>query len=69
MSMTRRLIKEGIRGGSNPADLCSSLAHLVQFEPDEPSLSKGVNNAAHPPGGSPDETGNLTASSLPLFLV
>ena len=30
------------------------------------SLSKGVNNAAHPPGGSPAEIGSLTASSLPL---
>ena len=29
---------------------------------------KGVNVAARPPGGSPAETGSLTASSLPLLL-
>ena len=29
---------------------------------------KGVNAAACPPGGNPDEVGSLTASSLPLFL-
>ena len=39
----------------------------MQCEPGEPSLSKGVNNATHPPGGSQTETGSLTASSLPLF--
>ena len=30
---------------------------------------KGVNLAARPPGGNPAETGSLTASSLPLFLL
>ena len=73
-SMTRRPIKVGMRRrsgrnrGSNPAGLCCSSTHLVQCESDEPSLSEGVNNAAHLPRGSLAETGSLTASSLPLFL-
>ena len=28
--------RSGTSRGSNPADLCCSLAHLVQCEPDEP---------------------------------
>ena len=47
--------------GSNPAGLCSSSA-------DGPSLSIGVNTAAHPPRGSTAKAGSLTALSLPLFL-
>ena len=41
--------------GSNPVGLCCSSTHLVQCEPDEPSLTQGVNNAAYPPEGGPAE--------------
>ena len=60
--MTRKPIKMGIRGGEG---LCCSSTHLVQCEPDEPSLSPGVINAAPPLEGGPAETGGLTQDQWP----
>ena len=69
-SITRKPIKVGIREGrvgyEPRLEPCLSMFLIdSQYEPGEPSLSKGVNNAAHSPAGSPAETGSLTASSLP----
>ena len=71
-----RPTKVGIRGGkgrerAEALTLLVCVAHrltLCNVSPKSRSLSKGVDNAARPPGGSPAELGSLTASSLPLFL-
>ena len=75
-SIARRLIKVGRRGweGREQAEAWTLLvyvAHQLTYSNVNMmsrSWSKGVNNAARPPGGSPAEIGSLTAWSLPVFL-
>ena len=76
-SKARRPIKVEIngRGGRERAETRTLLVYVAHrltwcnVSLVSRSLSKGVNNADRPPGGSLVETRSLKASSLPLFLL
>ena len=75
-SIARKPIKVGISGGegrkrAEARTLLVYVAHRLtkcHVNLVSRSLSKGINNAARPPGDSPAENGSLTALSLSLFI-